>query len=81
MAEKTLNNWGQRLKRIEMKMTALDPELVSLSISLHERAINLVFDKIVKFQKKEEKFMRIIDHVEKQLERARAKRFRIAMNH
>ena len=43
--------WGQRLRRLEHKMGALAPELVFLSLEIHERALDLLASKLDKFMK------------------------------
>ena len=47
-AEATMETWKQRVKRLEMKMNVLAPELVATSFELHERALQFLRKKIEK---------------------------------
>ena len=47
--DKTLAEWEQRIGRLEQKANVLAPELVALSMTLHERALELVHTKLKKY--------------------------------
>ena len=44
-----VQEWELRLKRLEMKVACLDPALIHLSLTMHEKALDLLNAKLYKF--------------------------------
>mmetsp|Transcript_21598 Transcript_21598/g.33255 ORF Transcript_21598/g.33255 Transcript_21598/m.33255 type:complete len:84 (-) Transcript_21598:107-358(-) len=69
---KTIKTWESRLRRIEMKMTVLAPDLVALSLSIHEESLNILLRKLDKFHSCEEDYLEAKIRQERMLESIRA---------
>ena len=58
--DKTLAEWEQRIGRLEQKANVLAPELVALSMTLHERALELVHTKLKKYLAVESRMLDLV---------------------
>ena len=70
---KTIKTWESRLRRLEMKMTVLSPDLVSVSLRIHELSLGILIKKLEKYMQIENEFIISKTKHEAELERKRNK--------